>query len=275
MLAGVAAAGALALLAFPAAAAEFSSKRIAVAVRGNGPDVVLIAGLAASRTIWTPTAIAVPGYRYHFVQVAGFAGWPAAGNARGEVVEPVADEVARYIRERGLKSPAIVGHSMGGTVAMMIAAKNPSLVGKLMVVDMLPQPAGLFGASSEGARGLADSLREVAAAPGGRELVSVFISMFGRDDGESVRSDPDVVARASHELALIDLTPKLPGITAPMTVVYAAPDPQARAATDSNFARAYRGKKGVKLVRIDNAGHMIMEDQPGRFQAELKSFLSS
>ena len=103
MIACAAAAAALALLPCPASAAEFSSKRIAVAVRGNGPDVVLIAGLAASRTIWPPTAIAVPGYRYHFVQVAGCAGWPAAGNARGEVVEPVADEVARYIRERVLK----------------------------------------------------------------------------------------------------------------------------------------------------------------------------
>ena len=93
---------------------------------------------------------ALPGYRYHLVQFAGFAGTPARGNARGEVVAPLAAELARYIRSRGLRRPAIVGHSMGGTVAMMIAAKNPSLVGKLMVVDMLPQPAGLFGASSEG-----------------------------------------------------------------------------------------------------------------------------
>jgi N-formylmaleamate deformylase len=274
-IAGVMAAAGLAMVpaASSAAPQAFHSTRIAVRVTGTGPDVVLIPGLAASRGIWAETATSVPGYRYHLVQVAGFAGWPAAGNAKGRVVEPVADDIARYIRQSGLKSPAIVGHSMGGTLAMMIAARNPSLAGRIMVVDMLPQPAGLFGASQEGARGLADSLRDIAAAPGGRELVSVFISMFGRDDGESVRSDPDVVARASHELALIDLTVELPKIPVPMTVVYAAPDAQSRAATDRTFAQAYRGKKGVRLVRIDNSGHMIMEDQPARFRDALRAFL--
>lgn len=281
-IAGGLAAAALTLLPAASAAAPsgalrpaFHSTRIAVRVIGSGPDVLLIPGLAASRGIWAETAAALPGYRCHLVQVAGFAGWPAAGNAKGAVVRPVADEIARYIRENGLKSPAVVGHSMGGTLATMIAARNPGLVGKIMVVDMLPQPAGLFGASSEGARGLADSLRDIAAAPGGRELVSVFISMFGRDDGESVRSDPDVVARASHELALIDLTSELPRISAPMTVVYAAPDAQSRAATDRNFAAAYRSKKDVRLVRIDNSGHMIMEDQPAKFRETLRAFLRS
>jgi pimeloyl-ACP methyl ester carboxylesterase len=162
---------------------------------------------------------------------------------------------------------------MGGTLAMLIAARHPFRVGKLMVVDMLPQPAGLFGANSGNARGLADSLRDIAAAPGGRELVSSFIAMLGRDDGASVRSDPDVVARASHELALLDLTPDLPRIGAPMTVVYAAPDRQNRAVTDRNYAAAYRGKKGVRLVRVDDSGHMIMDDQPARFRSALAEFL--
>lgn len=270
---GTAAAAAVALLPFPVCAAEFASKRIAVAVRGSGPDVVLIPGLAASRTIWTRTAMAVPGYRYHFVQVAGFAGWPAAGNAQGAIVRPVADEIARYIREAGLVRPALVGHSMGGTLAMMVAARYPERVGKVMVVDMLPQPAGLFGASSEGLRGLADSLSGIAAAPGGRALVSSLINVFGAPDGASSRSDPDVVARASHELALIDLGPELPRIRAPLTVIYASPDPQARSATDRTYADAYREKHGARLVRIDNSGHMIMDDQPERFRAELRAFL--
>src|SRR5919112_6598172 len=100
-----------ALLAEPAAAsAPFEPTRFSVAVRGSGPDVILIPGLAASRGIWNSTAAAVPGYRYHFVQVSGFAGTAAGGNRSGPVAAAVAEEIARYIAARRLGRPAIVGH---------------------------------------------------------------------------------------------------------------------------------------------------------------------
>jgi N-formylmaleamate deformylase len=243
-------------------------------VQGSGPDVVLIPGLTGSSVVWNGSVRAVPGYRYHLVQVAGFAGTPARGNARGAVVAPLAEELARYIQSRGLKRPAIVGHSMGGTVAMMVAARHPALVGKVMVVDMLPQPAGLLGGTASDMRGLADTLRDLSSSPGGRRLVESAIRLFGNDQAEASRSDPDVVARATHELAITDLTPELSRIAAPLTVLYASLDDTRRASTDRSYAAAYRGKRGARLVRIDNSGHMIMYDHPARFSAELKVFLA-
>src|SRR3569623_363961 len=139
-----------------AAAAAFAPTRFAVEVIGSGPDVILIPGLTASKNVWRPAVAAVPGYRYHIIQVAGFAGAPARGNEQGAVVAPLADEIARYIAANRLDHPAVVGHSMGGTLALMIAARYPARVGKVMVVDMLPQPAELLGASASGIRGFAD-----------------------------------------------------------------------------------------------------------------------
>jgi pimeloyl-ACP methyl ester carboxylesterase len=43
-----------------------------------------------------------------------------------------------------IEKPAIVGHSLGGLLALMIAAKAPDAVGKVMVVDALPFYALLF-----------------------------------------------------------------------------------------------------------------------------------
>jgi pimeloyl-ACP methyl ester carboxylesterase len=83
------AAAASALLAAPAAAAPFKPSRISVAVRGTGPDVILIPGLASSSAVWNGTVAAVPGYRYHLVQVAGFAGTAPGGNVAGPVAAPV------------------------------------------------------------------------------------------------------------------------------------------------------------------------------------------
>jgi pimeloyl-ACP methyl ester carboxylesterase len=251
------------------AAPSFTPTRFSVQVRGSGPDVILIPGLTAGRDVWTGILPALPGYRYHLVQVSGFAGEPARGNAQGQVVAPVAAEIGRYIAANGLQRPAIVGHSMGGTVAMMVAARQPDRVGKVMVVDMLPQPAGLLGSSAAGVGPLAGTLRNIVSSPSGRRL---FESFLGNRSPQS-RSDPDVVSRAMHELATTDLSKELPKIKAPLTVVYAARDAEDMARADRAYRSGY-APANAELVRVDNSGHMIMYDQPARFARVLKEFLA-
>jgi pimeloyl-ACP methyl ester carboxylesterase len=259
-----------------AAARSFAPTRFSVTVVGKGPDVLLVPGLTASRDVWDETVAALPGYRYHLLQVAGFAGEPARGNAEGALLEPIADEIARYIREARLDRPAIVGHSMGGTLAMLVAARHPDVAGKVMVVDIMPQPAALVGFSAPGLRGLADSLREMGRSPGGRQLIASLAGMFGPPENGGRPNDPDVVARATYELAVADLTPQLSRIRAPLTIVYATDSNVADpAALHAAFASAYAPKKDARLVPIDRSGHMVMRDRPERFRAALSAFLRS
>jgi pimeloyl-ACP methyl ester carboxylesterase len=269
----LAAPGAAALPPTAAAAPAFVPTRFTVEVVGEGPDVILIPGLTASKDVWRGTIAAVPGHRYHLIQVSGFAGAPARGNREGPVVAPLAEELARYIAANRLQRPAIVGHSMGGTLALMVAARHPRLVGKAMVVDMLPQPAELLGTSAENIRGLADVLESVSGTGFGQSLIDSAVRMFGNSAPVNAKSDRDVVARAAHELALTDLTPELPRIAAPLTVLYASPDPMLAATADGVYRRAYARDPAARLVRIDGSSHMIMADQPARFAEELRRFL--
>ena len=148
----------------------FQSDRIVVTAQGSGSDVILIPGLTSSSSVWDTTVSAlVSTHRVHVVQVRGFAGTDAAGNAEGPVSAPVAEEIARYITENHLERPAIIGHSMGGTIGMMLAARHPDAVGRLMVVDMFPFMGAMFGGqTADAVRPVADQMRsQMLAAPPG------------------------------------------------------------------------------------------------------------
>ncbi|MDB5668255.1 MAG: alpha/beta hydrolase [Alphaproteobacteria bacterium] len=251
--------------------AAFQPTRFSVQVVGSGPDVLLVPGLASGRHVWRRAVAAVPGYRYHLLQVAGFAGDPARGNSDGPVVAPLVEEIARYVEASGIGRAAVIGHSMGGTLGMMLAARRPELVERLMVVDMTPQPASLYG----GAMGsqLARGLQSMVSSREGRQLLSSIISAFTPPAAGDGRSDSDVVTRAMHDLGTIDLTGDLPRIRAPLTILYASPSSESRGSIERSFTTAYAAARRARLVRIDDSGHMIMADQPDRFAREMRDFL--
>ena len=270
---------------------DFASERISVVVRGSGPDVLLIPGLSSSRDIWTPTAAALEGnYRVHLVQLNGFAGAPVGANGEGLVSAPVAEEIARYIRENDLERPAIIGHSMGGSIGMMLAARHPESVGKLMVVDMFPFMGNMFGgaaATPDSVRPLADQIRTaMRMAPQGvvSEQTRATINSMVRTEAarpqviEQARtSDVGVTANAFHELITTDLRPELTNITAPITVLYVIPPQMPLTAEQyDGFMRAsYASVPTARIVKIEESYHFIMIDQFDRFMSEVHTFLAN
>lgn len=263
-------AGALAAgWAMPALAADFASRRIMVTVRGSGRDVLLIPGLASGPGIWNGVTGQMSGYRWHLVHVRGFAGLAADANGSGPVVQPVADEIARYIAAAGLRRPAVVGHSMGGTLAMMQGIKG--LASRVMVVDMLPAGAAMVGGTANGMGYLADQLSQyfTGTAAGRRYLAQIVAQAPGAEG-----SNPEVIATALRDLANTDLGPQLGRIGVPMSVVYAVGADQAQSVEITRrFRAAYAAKKDAKLLPIGPSGHVVMADQPTRFNAALGNFL--
>jgi len=267
----------------PAVASRaFSSNEITVTTRGSGPDVILIHGLAGNIGVWDASAPALAQhYRLHLVQIDGFGG-VARSSTDSMVTTAVAREVARYIRETGLRAPALVGHSMGGTIAMMVAARNPGLVSRVMVVDMVPFMGVMFGqptATVDALRPLADQLRTQLATG---NMLDQMVSTMARSEANVQKlrayadsSDRTTVANAMHELILTDLRPELPRITVPLTVLYVqrANVTLPAAEYDAIMKQAYAGAPAATLVRIDDSNHYIQLDQPERFVTEVEAFM--
>jgi pimeloyl-ACP methyl ester carboxylesterase len=268
----------------------FASERISVEVVGSGPDVVLIPGLSSHPDVWRSTVAAVPGYRYHLIHVRGFAGLAPAANGSGPVVSPVADEIARYVREGGLNRPALIGHSLGGSLAMLVATRHPESVGRLMVVDMFPFMGAMFGgpnATPDSVRPMAERIRDgiVNAPPEQRraqteQTIAAMVqteNMRAAAVEHSMASDQTTSAQAMYDLITTNITPDLPRFTGPFKVLWVVP---AGAPVDEQmmgifYRGAYSGAEQADVEFIPNSAHFIMWDAPQRFQRELREFLTA
>ncbi|WP_299010046.1 alpha/beta hydrolase [uncultured Caulobacter sp.] len=275
---------ALGVFGGPAHAAD----RMTVTVTGKGPDVVLIPGLASSAAVWDGTVQQLSAsHRVHIVQVAGFAGAPIAGNAEGPVVEPLVEAVDAYIKANHLKSPAVIGHSMGGFTGLLLAQRHPEDVDRLMIVDSLPFFPLLFSptATVESIKPQAAAMRDATIAMSAEAFASQQAMGAPRyvksTEGQALMlawskaSSQSVVGRAMYDLLTTDARPGLGGVKAPTILLYPFDPALGAPATiiEKTYADAYADLPGVTLKRVDDSRHFIMLDQPKAFAEAVEAFL--
>jgi len=277
-----------------AVAADHPSFR--VQVNGTGRPMILIPGLASSGETWTTT---VAHYRTrftcHVLTVAGFASVPPID---GPLLPAVRRDLADYIRAQKLDHPIIVGHSLGGTLAMSLAIEYPDLVGPLVIVDMLPFLAGPI----MDAKTVADTKPAIAAMEAYMSKMtqaeweasassgaSVRYMVTGDDGFETLKAwsqatDRQTMIRALAEVYGTDLRDDIARITAPTLVLgtwRGVHDELAKNKVDvkkadflENFAAQYAKLPRLHFALHDTARHFIMWDDPMWFFRELDAFFA-
>jgi pimeloyl-ACP methyl ester carboxylesterase len=269
------------------AVAESFSDRITVTVRGHGPDVLLIPGLACSSAVWDATASHLENhFRLHIIQMAGFGGAPPQANAQGPVIQPTVDAIDAYIKTNKLQAPKVIGHSLGGLMGSLLAVQHPDDLGGLMIVDSLPFFSALFGAKdSAAATPQAAAMRDRTIAQTQDDYAKVetafMHSLVKSPDGYklatkwAIESDKSVVARAMYEDMTTDIRPHLGKIKIPVTMLYPwdATSGFPQAATDRLYQDNYAALPNKKIIRMDDSFHFIMLDQPEKFAAQVDIFL--
>lgn len=270
------------LLATTLTAAAF---QVEITGTQDQPAMILIPGLASSGEVWRDTVARYRDrYQCHVLTVAGFAGVPAE-KATAQLLARVLRGLAVHIAERKLKPPVIVGHSLGGVIAMAFAAEHPDLAGPLVIIDALPHLAEVFGPGYDPA-----AFRDrIAQQP--REEYDAFIRSGRSVQGMvtdpkhlaklidwSLHSDQRTVAEAIYELGTTNLTADLAKIRSRSLVLgtwLGMKSFTTREVVEGNFRKQYAALAGHQFALSDAAQHFIMYDDPTWFFAQLDGFLSS
>jgi pimeloyl-ACP methyl ester carboxylesterase len=272
------------------AAAGFAPTRFSVVDEGavGKPDVLLIPGNSSSRAVWDAEAqLLKPNYRLHLVQVGGFAGAAAGPNGSGPLLGPIVEELHAYIVANRLR-PAVIGHSLGGLLTLMLASRHPEDVSRIVIVDALPFSAVAMdpAATVDSIKPQAEALRQqmMALPPEQYAAIQPMLAarMVKNADAQKLvaasgaASDRAVAMEAIVEDLETDLRGDVAGMKTPTLMLYAydatakQPDP---AKYEATVQEAYKTMPHATLVRIDGSGHYIMYDQPEKFDAAVEAFL--
>jgi N-formylmaleamate deformylase len=268
-----------------------------VVVSGHGRPMILIPGLASSGDTWTTTVARLRDrYECHVLTLAGFVGRPPIAEP---LIATVRAELAKYIRDKHLDHPVVVGHSLGGTLAMGVAIDNPDLVGPLVIVDMVPFLGGTvlqartvdeakprIVAMRASMNGLTDVQWKEYAKSG--ESVKYMITADGDFKtivGWSVASDRRTVTDVLADVYGLDLRDDVAQIKSPVLVlgtwrgVHDQVMDLAKFDLTPQMVAFSSAMQYAKLPRLhfamsESARHFIMFDDPAWFFAQLESFLA-
>src|SRR5579875_2215768 len=274
-----------------AAKTGFAPTRFTVVDAGTvgKPDVILIPGLSSSRAVWDAEAAKLgPNFRLHLVQVNGFAGQAAGVNAGStDLLPAIVEELHGYVVANGMH-PDVVGHSLGGLLTLMLAAKYPGDVQEMVIVDTLPFYGLMYSpdATADGMKPYLETARGQMTGMTAEQWAAMqpvmAAQMSNSPEGQkavaagSAASDRAVVVEAMMEDLQTDVRGGLASISAPTLVLYEH-DPTLQQPDADSYEKAvqagYKGMPNVKLVRMDGSRHFIMYDQPAKFDAAVEAFL--
>jgi pimeloyl-ACP methyl ester carboxylesterase len=249
--------------------------------KGQGPPLVILHGLWGASENWLPVAnrladafrVILPDLRNH----------GRSPHAAAMDLETMADDVNELITSLSLPTrPALLGHSLGGKVAMTLWLKQPGAFSRLIVADVAPvryPPA--YAAEHERLLSVMEqldparfpTLSALSAALTARlplERECQLVLKNARRDGCGLAWKVNLPAIRANLDRLLDFPRHLPPSFPGDRVLFIRGERSGYIPGPSSFLPHF---PGARLVQIDDCGHWLHDEQPEQFARVIRTFL--
>jgi pimeloyl-ACP methyl ester carboxylesterase len=256
---------------------------IALEATGQGRPIVLLHGVGANRAVWH---LVIPELSRHrrvlAPDIPGFGQSPPAGP--GFVLEAVADALAGALESR-LKEPFdLLGNSLGGAVALVLARRHPRLVRRLVLSAPagLSSPSRVLAAAARVASGPAVRLRAAAGAPLARVPAARRALLWGsiaaperlsfeeaRGLLEASRGSARIGAGVATALAA-DLRPELSALAVPVGFIWGEQD---RIVPFATLRSVRELRPDAPIETLGGVAHVPQIEAPAEFVVSVRRLL--
>lgn len=247
--------------------------------KGN-QSIIFIPGFASSGEVWNETITKFEeNFTCYTLTMAGFAGVRPQAEASFKDWEK---EIASYIKNNQIEKPIIIGHSMGGGLALAIAADYPELVSKIVIVDTLPCLSALSNPNftSKENNDCSSAISRLTAMPDEqfRQIQSQAIPLLLADPsmqeiviGWSMKSDRKTFAKMYCDFSNTDLREKIKSVKCPTLILLESYFINFKPAIEDQ----YKNLKNANMQYASKGLHFIMYDDKEWYFNQLHNFLSA
>lgn len=246
---------------------------------GTGKQTILfIPGFASSGDVWNETVeILKNNYTCYVMTMAGFAG-----------VQPQPDpsfenwktHIARYIEDEKLEKPIIIGHSMGGGLALAIASDYPDLISKIIVVDALPCLPALTNPDFESNpnNDCSNMISQITTMDNEQftQMQKMSVASLTIDSSKfdeivhwGLKSDRETFAKVFCDFLNTDLRVKIKSITIPSLILL---EPHFKN-IETTINDQYKNLSNTHLKYATKGLHFIMYDDKDWYLEQLNEFV--
>ncbi len=263
--------------------AQHTNEAIDVTVIGKGRPVMLIPGFTVPGESWEATVEQLQqNYECHIVTLAGFGG-------KKPIAFPwlstINEALENYIEKRNLTNLAIIGHSLGGTIATWLAGRESSRIAELILVDALPAAGALMFPDFNPDNLAYDSPfnnQQLSMTEKNFEQMAIGMARGMSTNTAAQQLIKDWIIQADRRTYVygytdylkLDLREQLKNITIPVTII-AAEKPFGKDMVKQTYASQYSNLAHYELIIADGAAHFVMFDQPEWFIGQVQQILAS
>ncbi|WP_298418133.1 alpha/beta hydrolase [uncultured Kordia sp.] len=256
-------------------------KSFQVEVIGKGDPVLLFPGFSCTGDVWDETVKELSkNHECHVFTFAGFGNVPAI---ESPWLETIKNDLSTYVVRKKLQKPTIIGHSMGGSLALWLASAKPESYKKLIIVDGLPSIGALMipNFSSDKVtydNPFAKQQLAMEAEPFKQMATQMAAGMTLNKEKQPIvanwmiKADRKTYVYGYVDLMKLDLRETIQNIKIPVTIM-AAVSLYPKKQVQELYTKQYQKLTKKEIIYVNDSAHFIMFDKQDWFINQVQKLI--